>query len=69
MEDNYYAEVESAPRSSAGLELPLEAGRTLQTVLERGSSTLVTENSSDSTNLPRNHLTQRPAELPLGGAK
>ena len=70
MEDDYYAEVESAPRSSARSgALPLEAGRTLQTVLERGSSTLVTENSSDSTNLPRNHLTQRPAELPLEGAK
>ena len=41
MEDDYYTEVESVPRSSAGLELPLEAGRTLQTVLERGSSTLV----------------------------
>ena len=42
MEDDYYAEVESAPRSSARSgALPLEAGRTLQTVLERGSSTLV----------------------------
>ena len=44
MEDDYYTEVESVPRSSAGLELPLEAGRTLQTVLERGSVHPSTQN-------------------------
>ena len=44
MEDDYCTEVESVPRSSAGLELPLEAGRTLQTVLERGSEHPSTQN-------------------------
>jgi hypothetical protein len=52
MEDDYYAEVESAPRSSAGLKLPLEAGRTLQTVLERGSKHPSTENRNRITPFP-----------------
>ena len=53
MEDDYYAEVESAPRSSARSgALPLEAGRTLQTVLERGSEHPSTENRNRITPFP-----------------
>ena len=59
MEDDYYAEVESAPRSSARSgALPLEAGRTLQTVLERGSEHPSTENRNRITPFSRTSLTR-----------
>jgi hypothetical protein len=68
IEDDYYTEAESVPRSNSSARsgaLPLEAGRTLQTVLERGSEHPSTENRNRITPFSRTSLT--PVETTLPG--